>query len=57
VTNVSAAGRGEPRQQVFVKMIADSHEQEKYYDQRLLLTDNKGHPIMTGNYVVTLTLP
>ncbi|WP_339473817.1 type 1 fimbrial protein [Pseudomonas fluorescens] len=57
VTNVSAAGRGEPRQQVFVKMIADSHEQEKYYDQRLLLTDNKGHQITTGNYVVTLTLP
>jgi len=57
VTNVSAAGRGEPRQQVFVKMIADSHEQEEYYDQRLLLTDNKGHQITTGNYVVTLTLP
>ena len=57
VTNVSAAGRGEPRQQVFVKMIADTHEQEKYYDQRLLLTDNKGHQITTGNYVVTLTLP
>ncbi|VVP86548.1 hypothetical protein PS925_00982 [Pseudomonas fluorescens] len=57
VTSVSAAGRSEPPQQVFVKMIADTHEQEKYYDQRLLLTDNKGHPIMTGNYVVTLTLP
>ncbi|WP_434768839.1 type 1 fimbrial protein [Pseudomonas triticicola] len=57
VKNVSAAGRGQPRQQVFVKMIADTHEQEKYYDQRLLLTDNKGHQITTGNYVVTMTLP
>ncbi|UVK90124.1 type 1 fimbrial protein [Pseudomonas sp. B21-051] len=57
VTDVSAAGRGESHQQVFVKMIADTHEHDNYYDQRLLLTDNKGHPITTGNYVVTLTLP
>jgi hypothetical protein len=38
-------------------VIADTHEQDDYYDQRLLLTDNKGHQITSGNYVVTMTLP
>lgn len=57
VNNVSAVGQGESRQQVFVKVIADTHEQDDYYDQRLLLTDNKGHQITSGNYVVTMTLP
>ncbi|MEG0861441.1 MAG: type 1 fimbrial protein [Pseudomonas sp.] len=39
------------------RLVADSGEQGRYYDQQYVLVDNLGKPITTGNYLVTLTTP
>lgn len=39
-----------------VKLVADSGA-GRYYDQRYLLVDSAGTPIVSGNYVITMTLP
>lgn len=39
-----------------VRLVADSGE-GRYYDQRYLLVDSDGKPILSGNYVVTMTSP
>ena len=39
-----------------VKLVADSGA-GRYYDQRYLLVDSAGTPIVSGNYVITMTSP
>lgn len=57
VQNASARNTEDPQQHVFAQIVANTHEQDIYYNQQLLLTDSSGHRITAGSYIVTLALP
>jgi type 1 fimbria pilin len=40
-----------------VRLVADSGDRGRYYDQQYALVDNAGRPVTTGNYLITLTSP
>lgn len=42
---------------VHVKLVADSGNEGRYYDQQYMLLDNAGKPITNGHYVLTLSPP
>lgn len=42
---------------VQVSLVADSGGQGRYYDQQYVLVDNRGNPVTTGSYLITLTSP
>lgn len=39
-----------------VKLVADSTS-GRYYDQSYVLIDNRGNPVLSGSYIITLTSP
>lgn len=42
---------------VSVKLLADSGENGRYYDQQYALVDNAGRPVHEGKYLITVTSP
>lgn len=40
-----------------VRLVADTGNQGRYFDQQYALIDARGNPITTGNYLITLTTP
>ncbi|MDD2049989.1 type 1 fimbrial protein [Pseudomonas putida] len=42
---------------VQVKLVADSGDQGRYYDQQYALVDKLGRPVTSGQYLITLTTP
>ncbi|MGC5700149.1 type 1 fimbrial protein [Pseudomonas sp. NFXW11] len=42
---------------VKVKLLADSGTQGRYYDQRYAFVDQAGKPLVSGTYLITLSVP
>lgn len=53
VSSVSAAGHSS----VKVKLLAASSPDGRYYNQQYELVDGSGKPVLSGSYLITLTLP
>lgn len=53
VNSVSAAGLSS----VKLKLLADSSPGGRYYNQQYELVDGSGKPVLSGAYLITLTLP
>ncbi|MGE7956851.1 type 1 fimbrial protein [Pseudomonas sp. NPDC089530] len=45
------------RSAVDVKLVADSGQAGRYYDQQYVLVDKAGKPVNSGTYLITLTSP
>ena len=53
VSSVSATGHSN----VKVKLLAGSSPDGRYYNQQYELVEGSGKPVLSGAYVITLTLP
>ncbi|MHC8380957.1 type 1 fimbrial protein [Pseudomonas sp. LB3P14] len=53
VSNVSAPGHSS----INVKLLADSGQKDRYYDQQYELVDGADRPVRSGMYLITLSMP
>ncbi|WP_223464623.1 type 1 fimbrial protein [Pseudomonas sp. GL-RE-26] len=51
--SVSAVGQS----RTHVKLLADSGQEGRYFDQQYVLVDDAGSPVRSGNYLITLSMP